>query len=210
MKRDTQKTSVCLHSQHTNTQTVTPSTKHSHLAHITPASFKCSPSQSVSHSFTVPPRARSPLRRLSVRLRHSRSNTSTKYSLPGAFTGVSQEAITKRCKVKAERGNGRRTRAGPMSCNRTLSALHRYLGSTHKSTDRLGTQASVLTLYQTTLESHCAHSLAGDSIIMPCSHPCVQVGSPRHCRGALVLIRKLVMSSMRGRPSPKKTWPTCW
>ena len=100
-----------------------------------------------------PARARSPLRRLSVRLRHSRSNTSTKYSLPGAFTGVSQEAITKRCKVKAERGNGRRTRAGPMSCNRTLSALHRYLGSTHKSTDRLGTQASVLTLYQTTLES---------------------------------------------------------
>ena len=30
------------HSQHTNTQTVTPSTRHSHLAHITPASFKCS------------------------------------------------------------------------------------------------------------------------------------------------------------------------
>ena len=31
-----------IHSQHTNTQTVTPSTRHSHLAHITPASFKCS------------------------------------------------------------------------------------------------------------------------------------------------------------------------
>ena len=31
-----------VHSQHTNTQTVTPSTRHSHLAHITPASFKCS------------------------------------------------------------------------------------------------------------------------------------------------------------------------
>ena len=31
-----------IHSQHTNTQTVTPSTRHSHLAHISPASFKCS------------------------------------------------------------------------------------------------------------------------------------------------------------------------
>ena len=30
------------HSQHTNTQKVTPSTRHSHLAHVTLASFKCS------------------------------------------------------------------------------------------------------------------------------------------------------------------------
>ena len=35
-------TTELIHSQHTNTQTVTPSTRHSHLAHITPASFKCS------------------------------------------------------------------------------------------------------------------------------------------------------------------------
>ena len=39
-------------------------------------------SQPVSY-FTVPPRAH-PSVRLSVRLRHSRSNTSTEYSLPGA------------------------------------------------------------------------------------------------------------------------------
>ena len=188
---------------HTKHKTFTPRTHHTRFIQMLA-------SQSVSHSFTVPPRARSPLRRLSVRLRHSRSNTSTKYSLPGAFTGVSQEAITKRCKVKAERGNGGR-RAGPMYLvTEHFQHCTGISGQLTLSTDRLGTQASVLTLYQTTLESHCAHSLAGDSIIMPCSHPCVQVGSPRHCRGALVLIRKLVMSSMRGRPSPKKTWPTCW
>ena len=38
--------------------------------------------QTESHSVFVKSRSR-PLRRLSVRLRHSRSNTSTKYSLPG-------------------------------------------------------------------------------------------------------------------------------
>ena len=31
-----------IHSRHTNTQKVTPSTRHSHLAHVTLASFKCS------------------------------------------------------------------------------------------------------------------------------------------------------------------------
>ena len=47
----------------------------------------CKPvSQSVSY-FTVPPRAHPS--RLAVRLRHSRSNTSTEYSLPGA-TQLSQ------------------------------------------------------------------------------------------------------------------------
>ena len=46
-------------------------------------------SQSVSY-FTVPPRAHpSTAHRLAVRLRHSRSNTSTEYSLPGA-TQLSQ------------------------------------------------------------------------------------------------------------------------
>ena len=40
-------------------------------------------SQSVSQLFHGPA-PRSPLHRLAVRLRHSRSNTSTEYSLPGA------------------------------------------------------------------------------------------------------------------------------
>ena len=45
-------------------------------------------SQSVSQLFHGPA-PRSPLHRLAVRLRHSRSNTSTEYSLPGA-TQLSQ------------------------------------------------------------------------------------------------------------------------
>ena len=44
--------------------------------------------QSVSQLFHGPA-PRSPLHRLAVRLRHSRSNTSTEYSLPGPFSGYS-------------------------------------------------------------------------------------------------------------------------
>ena len=47
-------------------------------------------SQSVSQLFHGPA-PRSPLHRLAVRLRHSRSNTSTEYSLPGAILIVASE-----------------------------------------------------------------------------------------------------------------------
>ena len=48
--------------------------------------------QSVSQLFHGPA-PRSPLHRLSIRLRHSRSNTRTEYSLPGA-TQLSQEVAS--------------------------------------------------------------------------------------------------------------------
>ena len=48
-----------------------------------PNDHSCLISQSVSQLFHGPA-PRSPLHRLAVRLRHSRSNTSTEYSLPGA------------------------------------------------------------------------------------------------------------------------------
>ena len=65
----------------------------SHLSKIRLALLKLSGSfesvsQSVSQLFHGPA-PRSPLHRLAVRLRHSRSNTSTEYSLPGA-TQLSQ------------------------------------------------------------------------------------------------------------------------
>ena len=67
-------------------------TLHEVSAHAIQTGADAPPSQSVSQLFHGPA-PRSPLHRLAVRLRHSRSNTSTEYSLPGAtqFTIVASE-----------------------------------------------------------------------------------------------------------------------
>ena len=113
--------------------------------------------QSLVNSFTVPPRARSPLRRLSVRLRHSRSNTSTKIqvlasgSLHWSFSRKrSQKGV--RSKLRGETGVGQ-ARCLVTEPREHLQHCTGISGQLTLSTDRLGTQASVLTLYQTTLES---------------------------------------------------------
>ena len=69
-----------------------------HHAHTT-LHFLFTASQQLFHG----PTPRSPLRRLSVRLRRSRSNTSTEYSLPGA-TQLSQVRSFSPCTPSRVRG----------------------------------------------------------------------------------------------------------